>query len=105
MFHCSHINLNLSSPDILADMWGLFSKDPTKDFPYDSLEQVGQIHLANKSVWTLHKGKNRSSQEPVSIFSCDAKDGASATQLDVARSESSFTELCYYLINMLQSSS
>jgi len=66
-------------------MWGLFSKDPTKDFPYDSLEQVGQLHLANKSVWTLHKGKNRSSQEPVSIFSCDAKDGASATQLDVAR--------------------
>eukprot|EP00090_Calanus_glacialis_P001999 TRINITY_DN11500_c0_g1_i1.p1 TRINITY_DN11500_c0_g1~~TRINITY_DN11500_c0_g1_i1.p1 ORF type:complete len:779 (-),score=257.03 TRINITY_DN11500_c0_g1_i1:196-2532(-) len=66
-------------------MWGLFSKDPTKDFPFDSVEQVGQLHLANKSVWTLHKGKNRATQEPVSIFSCDAKDGASATQLDVAR--------------------
>jgi len=66
-------------------MWGLFSKDPTKDFPFESLEQVGQIHLSNKSVWTLHRGKNRSSQEFVSIFSCDAKDGASSTQLDVAR--------------------
>jgi len=66
-------------------MWGLFSKDPTKDFPYDSVEQVGQLHLENKSVWTLHKGKNRTTQEAVSIFSCDAKDGASATQLDVAR--------------------
>jgi len=67
------------------NMWGLFSKDPAKDFPFDSIEQVGQIHLTNKSVWTLHNGKNRTTQESVSIFSCDAKDGASATQLDVAR--------------------
>ena len=66
-------------------MWGLFSKDPTKDFPFESVEQVGQLHLANKSVWTLHKGKNRTTGDAVSIFSCDAKDGASATQLDVAR--------------------
>jgi len=66
-------------------MWGLLSKDPTKDFPFESVEQVGQLHLANKSVWTLHKGKNRTTGDAVSIFSCDAKDGASATQLDVAR--------------------
>ena len=72
-------------------MWGLFSKDPTKDFPYDSVEQMGQVHLVNKSVWTLHKGKNRSTQEPVSIFSCDAKDGASSTQLDVARFEAFYS--------------
>jgi len=66
-------------------MWGLFSKDPTKDFPYDITEQVGQIALENKSVWALHNGKNRSTQEPVSVFVCDSKDGASSTQLDVAR--------------------
>jgi len=66
-------------------MWGLFSKDPTKDFPYDTTEQVGHVALENKSVWTLHNGKNRSTQELVSVFVCDSKDGASSTQLDVAR--------------------
>ena len=67
-------------------MWGLFSKDPTKDFPYENVEQLGQIHLANKTVWSLHSGKHRTSQDPVAIFSCDMKDGASQTQLDIARS-------------------
>lgn len=66
-------------------MWGLFSKDPTKDFPYENVEQLGQIHLANKTVWSLHSGKHRTSQEPVAVFSCDMKDGASQTQLDIAR--------------------
>ena len=67
-------------------MWGLFSKDPTKDFPYENVEQLGQIHLANKTVWSLHSGKHRTSGDPVAIFSCDMKDGASQTQLDIARS-------------------
>ena len=38
-----------------------------------------------RSVWTLHTGKHRTSGEPVSIFVCDSKSGASNTQLDVAR--------------------
>ena len=66
-------------------MWGLFSKDPTKDFPYENGERLGQIHLANKTVWTLHSGKHRTTGETVAIFSCDTKDGASQTQLDIAR--------------------
>ena len=66
-------------------MWGLFSKDPSKDFPYDSGERLGQVHLANKTVWTLHCGKHRTTGDKVAIFSCDTKDGASATQLDIAR--------------------
>jgi len=66
-------------------MWGLFSKDPSKDFPYESGEQLGQIHLANKTVWSLHRGKHRTTGESVAIFSCDTKDGASQTQLDIAR--------------------
>ena len=66
-------------------MWGLFSKDPSKDFPYESGERLGQIHLANKTVWSLHTGKHRTSGDLVSIFSCDTKDGASQTQLDIAR--------------------
>lgn len=67
-------------------MWGFLSKDPTKDFPYELGEQVGQVALENKSVWKLHNGKQRGgSQDPVSIFVCDTKYGASSTQLDVAR--------------------
>ena len=66
-------------------MWGLFSKDPAKDFPYENGERLGQIHLANKTVWTLHSGKHRTTGDTVAIFSCDSKDGASQTQLDIAR--------------------
>ena len=66
-------------------MWGFLSKDPSKDFPYEVVgEPVGQVALDNKSVWRLHHGKSRATQEQVSIFVCDTKGGASATQLDVA---------------------
>ena len=47
-------------------MWGLFSKDPSKDFPYELGERLGHIHLANKTVWTLHAGKHRATGEQVS---------------------------------------
>ncbi|XP_023343193.1 N-terminal kinase-like protein isoform X2 [Eurytemora carolleeae] len=67
-------------------MWGLFSKDPSKEFPYEIQEQVGQVQLANKTVWQLHNGKHKSTGESVSVFSCDSKDGASDVQLDIARS-------------------
>jgi len=67
-------------------MWGLFSKDPSKDFPYDLQEQIGQVQLDNKSVWHLHNGKHKSSGDQVSVFTCDSKDGASDVQLDIARS-------------------
>jgi len=66
-------------------MWGLFSKDPSKDFPYDIQEQIGQAHLDNKSVWKLHNAKHKSTGDEVSVFTCDVKDGASDTQLEVAR--------------------
>ena len=66
-------------------MWGLFSKDPSKDFPYETVDRLGQIHLANKTVWTLHSGKHRTTGDLVAVFSCDVKDGASPTQLDIAR--------------------
>ena len=26
-------------------MWGLFSKDPSKEFPYEIQEQIGQVKL------------------------------------------------------------
>jgi len=66
-------------------MWGYFSKDPTKDFAYESSEKVGENYLAEKTVWTLFKGKHKTTGEEVSVFSCDTKTGASTTQLELAK--------------------
>lgn len=66
-------------------MWGYFSKDPTKDFAYETSDQIGDLYLADKTVWTLYKGKHKTTGEEVSVFSCDTKTGASTTQLEVAK--------------------
>lgn len=44
-------------------MWSFFSRDPSKDFPYDVGEPVPG--LEDKSVWSLHKGKKK-----VLIYCC-----------------------------------
>jgi len=67
-------------------MWGLFSKDPSKDFPYELQDRLGLVHLENKSVWQLYNGKHKASGDEVSVFSCDTKDGANEMHLDIARS-------------------
>lgn len=38
-------------------MWSFFSRDPTKDFPYE----IGDVieGLNGKSIWTLHKAKKK----------------------------------------------
>ena len=36
-------------------MWGLFSKDPSKDFPYDIQEQTGQV-IPSEIYFTKEKG-------------------------------------------------
>ncbi|KAK5648616.1 hypothetical protein RI129_003508 [Pyrocoelia pectoralis] len=63
-------------------MWSFFSRDPSKDFNYEIMEQVPG--LQEKSVWTLHKGKKKGTNEEVSVFMYDIKSG-SETQLDVAK--------------------
>lgn len=63
-------------------MWSFFSRDPCKDFCYD----VGDIvqDLEEKSIWSLHKGKKRGSNEQVSILLFDVKN-ATECQMDVAK--------------------
>ncbi|XP_031353468.1 N-terminal kinase-like protein isoform X2 [Photinus pyralis] len=63
-------------------MWSFFSRDPSKDFNYEIVEQVAG--LQEKSVWTLHKGKKKGTSEDVSVFMYDIKSG-SETQLDIAK--------------------
>lgn len=64
-------------------MWSFFSRDPAKDFPYDLGEPVPG--LTDKSVWSLHRGKKRSTQEEVSVFLFDVQK-SSETQLEIAKS-------------------
>ncbi|PNF36414.1 hypothetical protein B7P43_G15898 [Cryptotermes secundus] len=63
-------------------MWSFFSRDPSKDFPFDVGEPIPG--LEDKSVWSLHKAKKKGSGEEVSVFVFDVKNG-SETQLDVAK--------------------
>ncbi|CAK9822641.1 N-terminal kinase-like protein [Anthophora retusa] len=66
-------------------MWSFFSRDPTKDFPYEIGEPVPG--LDGKSIWTLHKAKKKGSAggEDVSVFVFECKNG-NEHLLDVARS-------------------
>ncbi|KAK7104395.1 N-terminal kinase-like protein [Littorina saxatilis] len=63
-------------------MWGLFSRDPTKDFNYDIGEKIAG--LEDKSLWTLHSGKKKGSGDAVSVFVFDVK-SASESQVQTAK--------------------
>ncbi|XP_047994716.1 N-terminal kinase-like protein [Leguminivora glycinivorella] len=63
-------------------MWSFFSRDPTKDFPYEVGDPVRG--LEDKTVWSLHKGKKRGTQDEVSIFLFDVQKN-SETMFDVAK--------------------
>lgn len=63
-------------------MWSFFSRDPTKDFPYEVGDPVRG--LEDRSVWTLHKGKKRGTQDEVSIFLFDVNKN-SETLFDIAK--------------------
>ncbi len=59
-------------------MWSFFSKDPVKDFSYEVGEKLS--YLDEKSVWSLHFGKHKTTGDLVSVFAFDVK---SASELQV----------------------
>ena len=63
-------------------MWSFFSRDSSKDFPYEIGECVAGLDA--KSVWSLHKGKRKGTNEEVSIFVYDIKNG-SDTKLEITK--------------------
>ncbi|XP_013417259.1 N-terminal kinase-like protein isoform X2 [Lingula anatina] len=63
-------------------MWSLFSRDPTKDFPFEVGEKV--LGLEEQSIWSLHNGKKKSTGELVSIFVFDVK-SSSDSQVQLAK--------------------
>ncbi|VEN42679.1 unnamed protein product [Callosobruchus maculatus] len=64
-------------------MWSFFSRDPSKDFSFEIGELVAS--LIDKSVWNLHKGRKKGSNEEVSVFVFDLKSNTDA-DLDIAKS-------------------
>ncbi|GJQ78354.1 hypothetical protein Trydic_g22181 [Trypoxylus dichotomus] len=62
-------------------MW-LFGHNPAKDFGFDIGEPVPG--LQEKSVWTLHKGKKKGTNEEVSVFVFETKNSTEA-QVDIAK--------------------
>ncbi|XP_052275886.1 N-terminal kinase-like protein isoform X2 [Dreissena polymorpha] len=69
-------------------MWSLFSRDPAKDFAYVIGEKI--TGLEDKSVWTLHQGKKKSSGDPVSVFAFDIK---ASSEIQAALARSSFKRI------------
>ncbi|XP_017005276.2 N-terminal kinase-like protein [Drosophila takahashii] len=63
-------------------MWSFFSRDSSKDFPYDIGEPVGGFD--QYSIWTLHKAKRKTTQEEVSVFVYDIRSG-SDTKCELAK--------------------
>ncbi|XP_035983079.1 N-terminal kinase-like protein isoform X2 [Fundulus heteroclitus] len=45
-------------------MWSFFARDPVKDFAYEILPDSPE----KSGIWTLHRGKRKTSGEPVSVF-------------------------------------
>ncbi|KAH8313729.1 hypothetical protein KR067_010925 [Drosophila pandora] len=63
-------------------MWSFFSRDSSKDFPYDIGEPVGGFD--SYSIWTLHKAKRKTTLEEVSVFVYDIRSG-SDTKCELAK--------------------
>ncbi|XP_048507584.1 N-terminal kinase-like protein [Athalia rosae] len=67
-------------------MWSFFSRDPTKDFPYEIGEPVAG--LEDKSLWTLHwakrKGRTTGDVADVSVFVFELKTNGEA-QAEIVR--------------------
>ncbi|XP_053682714.1 N-terminal kinase-like protein [Sabethes cyaneus] len=64
-------------------MWSFFSRDSTKDFPYEIGEPVQQFD--SRSIWSLHRGKRKgASNDEVSVFVYDIKNGTDV-KLELAK--------------------
>lgn len=63
-------------------MWSIFSRDSTKDFPFEI--DASEIVETN-SIWKLCKGRRKTAEhEDVSVFIYDIKTG-SDVKLELAR--------------------
>ncbi|XP_004073266.1 N-terminal kinase-like protein [Oryzias latipes] len=52
-------------------MWSFFARDPVKDFGYEILPDSPE----RSGIWSLHRGKRKTSGEPVSVFVYEVSQG------------------------------
>uniref|UniRef100_A0A3Q0SVD2 N-terminal kinase-like protein n=1 Tax=Amphilophus citrinellus TaxID=61819 RepID=A0A3Q0SVD2_AMPCI len=52
-------------------MWSFFARDPVKDFAYEILPDSQE----KSGIWTLHRGKRKTTGEPVSVFVYEVAQG------------------------------
>ncbi|XP_043982909.1 N-terminal kinase-like protein isoform X1 [Gambusia affinis] len=52
-------------------MWSFFARDPVKDFAYEILPESPE----KSGIWTLHRGKRKTSGDPVSVFVYEVAQG------------------------------
>lgn len=64
-------------------MWSFFSRDSTKEFPYEIGEQLAGFD--SRSIWSLHKAKKKNTNDEVSVFVYDIKNGSDA-KFELAKS-------------------
>ncbi|KAG2468979.1 SCYL1 protein, partial [Polypterus senegalus] len=53
-------------------MWSFFARDPVKDFQYEVLPDCQET----AGIWKLHRGKRKTTGDPVSVFVYDVKPGS-----------------------------
>ncbi|XP_063046138.1 N-terminal kinase-like protein [Engraulis encrasicolus] len=59
-------------------MWSFFARDPVKDFNYEIIPETQET----SGIWTIHRGKRKTTGEPVSVFVYEVSQGTDAqTQL------------------------
>ncbi|XP_064483692.1 N-terminal kinase-like protein [Ornithodoros turicata] len=63
-------------------MWSFFSRDRTKDFGYEIGDHVQCAE--DKSLWSLHKGKKKGTEQDVSVFVFQVE-GDNDAQLETAK--------------------
>lgn len=64
-------------------MWSFFSRDPSKDFPYEIGDCVSGLDA--KSIWSMHRAKRKVTNEEVTVFVYDIKNGTDM-KLEIAKS-------------------
>ncbi|XP_076877482.1 N-terminal kinase-like protein [Brachyhypopomus gauderio] len=52
-------------------MWSFFARDPVKDFNYEIIPESQD----KSGIWTLHRGKRKTTGEPVSVFLYEVSQG------------------------------
>ncbi|KAM9849477.1 N-terminal kinase-like protein isoform 2-T2 [Aulostomus maculatus] len=52
-------------------MWSFFARDPVKDFAYEILPDSQE----KSGIWSLHRGKRKTTGEPVSVFVYEVAQG------------------------------